>query len=41
MLKRIGKNAYEIELSEGYEVSPTVNVVDLCPYHGGGDLMKT
>ena len=41
VLKRIGKNAYEIELSEGYEVSPTVNVVDLCPYHGGGDLMKT
>ena len=34
VLKRIGKNAYEIELPEGYEVSPIFNVVDLSLYHG-------
>ena len=36
VLKRIGKNAYEIELPDVYEVSPTFNMADLCPYHGGG-----
>ena len=36
MLKRIGKNAYEIELPKGYGVLPTFNVADLSPYHGDG-----
>ena len=34
VLKKNGKNAYEIELLEGYGVSPTFNVTDLSPYHG-------
>ena len=36
MLKRIGKNAYEIKLLEGYGVPPTFNVANLSPYHGDG-----
>ena len=36
MLKRIGNNAYEIELSEDYGVSPTFNVTNLSPYHDEG-----
>ena len=36
VLKRIVKNSYEIELLEGYGVSPTFNVADLSPYHGDG-----
>ena len=36
VLKRNGKNAYEIELFEGYGLFPTFNVLDLSPYHGDG-----
>ena len=36
VLKRIGNNAYEIELPNRYGVSPTFNVVDLSLYHGDG-----
>ena len=36
VLKRIGKNAYEIELPKVYGVSPTFNIADLSPYHGDG-----
>ena len=28
----MGENAYEIELPDGIEISPTFNVSDLCPY---------
>ena len=38
VLKRIGKNTYEIELSKGYGVSPTFNVTDLSLYHGDGSI---
>ena len=34
----IGKNAYEIELPKGYEVSPTIYVADLSLYHGDGSI---
>ena len=33
MLKRIGKNAYEIELPRDCGVFPTFNIVNLSPYH--------
>ncbi|GKD48345.1 hypothetical protein Tco_1277321 [Tanacetum coccineum] len=33
VLKRIGDNAYKIELSESYEVSDIFNVTDLSPYY--------
>ena len=36
MLKRFGKNAYQIELPNGYGVSPTLNVADLSPYYSDG-----
>jgi hypothetical protein len=32
VLKKFRENAYEIELSEGIEISPIFNVVDLYPY---------
>ena len=34
VLKRIGKNAYKIELPDTYRVSTTFNVADLSPNHG-------
>ncbi|KAF7112533.1 hypothetical protein RHSIM_RhsimUnG0220300 [Rhododendron simsii] len=33
VLKRIGENAYQIELPEEYGVSRTFNVLDLSPFH--------
>ncbi|GKE28997.1 hypothetical protein Tco_1444381, partial [Tanacetum coccineum] len=33
VLKRIGDNAYKIELPESYEVSDIFNVTDLSPYY--------
>ncbi|KAG5556556.1 hypothetical protein RHGRI_006976 [Rhododendron griersonianum] len=33
VLKRIGENAYQIELPEEYGVSRTFNVSDLSPFH--------
>jgi hypothetical protein len=32
VLKKMGQNAYEIELPDGIEISPTFNVSDLYPY---------
>jgi hypothetical protein len=32
VLKKIGENAYEIELPDGIEISPIFNVSDLYPY---------
>lgn len=37
VVKRIGENAYEIDLPLEYEVSKTFNVSDLSPYHGTHD----
>ena len=37
VLKRIGRNAYEIELPEDYGVSPTFNVADLSPFYNHVD----
>lgn len=34
VLKRIGENAYKIELPAEYEVSETLKVSDLFPYYG-------
>lgn len=34
VLKRIGENAYKIELPAEYEVSDTWNLSDLFPYYG-------
>jgi hypothetical protein len=34
VLKRIGENAYKIELPDNYSVSTTFNVADLSPYFG-------
>ena len=36
VLKRIGKNAYKIELLGDYGVSPTFNMADVSPYHVDG-----
>lgn len=36
VLKRIGENAYKVELPESYGVSPIFNVADLSPYFGEG-----
>jgi hypothetical protein len=35
VLKKFGENAYEIELSDGIEISPIFNVSDLYPYRAG------
>ena len=37
VLKKIGKNAYEIELPKDYRVSPTFNVADLSPFYNHDD----
>ena len=37
MLKKNGKNAYEIELPKDYGVSPTFNVPDLSPFYNHDD----
>ena len=34
VLKRIGTNAYELELPKEFRVNPTFNVSDLVPYRG-------
>ena len=34
VLKKIGDNAYKIELPASYDVSDTFNVTDLSPYYG-------
>ena len=34
VLKRIGTNAYELELLKEFRVNPTFNVSDLVPYRG-------
>ena len=43
VLEIVGGNAYKIELSEDYGVSPTFNMADLSPYHfdENGSYMKT
>jgi hypothetical protein len=35
VLKKMGENAYEIELLDGIGISPIFNVVDLYPYRTG------
>ncbi|CAL2257294.1 unnamed protein product [Prunus armeniaca] len=37
VLRRVGDNAYKIELPGNYGVSATFNVADLSPYHGSED----
>ena len=37
VLKRIDKNAYEIELPKDYGISPTFNVTDLSPFYNHDD----
>ena len=34
VVEKIRENAYKLELSDDYEVSPTFNVKNLRPYHG-------
>ena len=43
VFKRIGKNTYEIELTDGYRVSLTLNMANIIPYHvdGSEDLRIT
>ena len=41
VLKKVGGNAYKIELPKNYGVSPIFNMADLSPYHydeNGSDL---
>ena len=33
-LRKIGENAYKLELSDDYNILHTFNVKDLRPYHG-------
>ena len=35
VLKKMGENAYEIELPDGIEISPIFNISDLYPYRAG------
>ena len=34
IIKKIGENAYKLELSDDYNILPTSNVKDLRSYHG-------
>ena len=34
IIKKIGKNAYKLELPDDNNILPTFNVKDLRPYHG-------
>ena len=34
IIKKIGKNAYKLELSDDNDILPTFNVKDLRSYHG-------
>jgi hypothetical protein len=35
VLKKMGENAYEIELPDGIRISPIFNIADLYPYRAG------
>ena len=34
IIKKIGENAYKVQLPDDYNILPTFNVKDLRPYHG-------
>ena len=38
IIKKIGKNAYKLELPDDNNILPTFNVKDLRPYHGEASL---
>jgi hypothetical protein len=41
VLQRINENAYKLDLPADFGVSPTFNIVDLKPYLGEGDELKS